>query len=238
MPTPPPYTPYTLFPLNAPAWSLFFEVVVNIAYGIFARRLSDALLILAIVGSGALLCLQAAVAGTTDSGATWSNIHGGFARVFFSFSLGVLMCRHRARIPAALGRVGPWPLLAVLFALFMVRTEVGTVWRQAFDLAFIFAIGPFFLAVGMRATPSRRAEGAFAFLGAISFPLYALHFPLIAPAEALALASGLPLPVMGALYLAASIGLAALAVPVDAAARRRLLGRLSRKARERPASAP
>ncbi len=229
-------TALTLFPLNAPAWSLFFEVVVNGAYGRCCRWLSRPALVVVVAASAAALLVQATAAGTIDSGATWSNIHGGFARVFFSFTLGVLIWTLRARIPAALGRFGAWPLLVILLALLLI--DGGSAVRRTYDLAFVLVVSPLLVAAGTQARATGRTRRGFAFLGAISFPLYVLHFPLIAPMLALAEAAGIALPVMGIAYLVLSVAVAMVAMPIDARIRRRILGRRAASVPATPASAP
>lgn len=220
--------PHHLFPLNPPAWSLFFEVLANLAYGVAHRWLSQPVLIAMVVLAGAALCVQAAVAGTADVGVRWQNLEGGAARVFFSFPLGVLLYRWRAFIPASLGAWGPWPLMAVLFLACM--PAVPAPWRAVYDLAFVFALAPALVAAGTQSPPPAGARSFFVALGAISFPLYALHTPLrgwmLAAAESLGLAG----PAAGLAYIVAVVGIAWLAAPLDAAVRRRLLGRTRKPA--------
>jgi peptidoglycan/LPS O-acetylase OafA/YrhL len=101
-----------LFPLNPPAWSLFFEVVVNGLYARHVARLGrDALLIIAALSAVAAL-------------ATHSTMINGMGRATSGFAVGVLIFRH---MPAAtdseghrfagwLGRIS-YPLYATHWAL-------------------------------------------------------------------------------------------------------------------------
>ena len=73
-------TPWTsrVFPLNGPAWSIFFELVANAAHGLVLHRISTrGLAILALI---ALLFLgsYAEEAGTTGLGAVPATMIGGF----------------------------------------------------------------------------------------------------------------------------------------------------------------
>ena len=228
LPWPFPYQPPHLFPLNPPAWSLFFEVLASFAYGLTHRWLSQRVLIATVACAGAALCVKAALTGTIDGGARWYAFETGLARVFFSFPLGVLLYRWRGSIPASLGTGGPWPLLAVLFLLCL--PTVLAPWRAVYDLAFVAALAPLLVAAGTQAAPSAAARPVFLALGAISFPLYVLHEPLRPGLLAAANGLGLEGRAAGLAYLVAIIGIAWAVVPLDAAVRRWLLGRSRRRA--------
>lgn len=231
LPWPFSYQPPHLFPLNPPAWSLFFEVLANFTYGVTHRWLSQRVLIATVACAGAALCVKAAITGTIDGGVRWYTFETGLARVFFSFPLGVLLYRWRAFIPARLGAWGPWPLLAVLFLLCL--PAVPAPWRAFYDLAFVFAVNPLLVAAGTQASPSAAARPFFLALGAISFPLYVLHEPLRGWLLAAAERMGFEGPAAGLAYLVAIIGIAWLAAPLDTAIRRRLLGRTRKAADQR-----
>ena len=228
LPWPFPYQPPHLFPLNPPAWSLFFEVLASFAYGLTHRWLSQRVLIATVACAGAALCVKAAVTGTIDGGVRWYSFEAGLARVFFSFPLGVLLYRWRGSIPASLGTGGPWPLLAVLFLLCL--PTVPAPWRAVYDLAFVAALAPLLVAAGTQAAPSAAARPFFLALGAISFPLYVLHEPLRPGLLAVANGLGLEGRAAGLAYLVAIIGIAWGVAPLDAAVRRWLLGRSRRRA--------
>lgn len=227
LPWPFPYQPPHLFPLNPPAWSLFFEVLASFAYGLTHRWLSQRVLIATVACAGAALCVKAAVTGTIDGGVRWTTFETGLARVFFSFPLGVLLYRRRAFIPPGLGAWGPWPLLAVLFLACL--PTVPAPWRAFYDLAFVGAVAPMLVAAGTQASPSAAARPFFLTLGAISFPLYVLHEPLRGWLLAAAYRLGLEGPAVGLAYLVAILGIAWAAAPLDAAVRRWLLGRSHRR---------
>jgi peptidoglycan/LPS O-acetylase OafA/YrhL len=46
---------FPLFPINSPVWSLFFELVANVGFGIFCRALTDITLRLVVALSAVLL---------------------------------------------------------------------------------------------------------------------------------------------------------------------------------------
>ncbi len=228
LPTPFVHYPPHLFPLNPPAWSLFFEVLANLAYGLTHRWLTQRVLIAVVAAAGAALCVKAAVTGTIDGGVRWYSFEAGLARIFFSFPLGVLLYRWQAFIPARLGALGPWPLLAVLFLICM--PTVPAPWRAVYDLVFVAVAAPLLVAAGTQASPSAAARPFFLALGAISYPLYVLHEPLRNWLVGAAGTMGVEGTAAGLAYLVAILAIAWAVAPLDAAFRRRLLGRRSRPA--------
>ncbi|UIJ44718.1 acyltransferase [Sphingomonas cannabina] len=158
------------FPLDGPAWSLSFEIVANLLFAIFHRHLSDRLLMLVAAISGAVVIAGVLTLGTINFGWSWRTIDLGFARVMFSFPLGVLLYRHRHLVPASLGRIPPWLLLAGLGAVLLLPE------RAPIDVLFVLVGSPLLVAAGFRSATTGD-EAAFQILGDISYPVYALHGP-------------------------------------------------------------
>lgn len=162
---------YLIMPINFPAWSLFFEVFVNIVYAFSWRWLSRPVLAVVVVMAGLWLIWSAHALGTTDMGATWPTIGGGFARVCFSFPLGILLYRctthgHRTTVLAWLV-----PLVALLLLVIKTQTSVVS------DLAFVLVLSPTIVLLGvcLEVKSTRLA----AFLGTVSYAVYVLHLPVI-----------------------------------------------------------
>jgi peptidoglycan/LPS O-acetylase OafA/YrhL len=106
--------------------------------------------------------------------ATW---WGGLARVLFSYPLGVLMYRIRRA-----GRLPRVPLPFAATATILVTGVVLVSWHTLHHMADLLAVTllmPLVLLAGISAPPSRRLRRVEHGLGALSFPIYALHYPLI-----------------------------------------------------------
>lgn len=150
-----------LWPLNRPAWSIYFEVCANAAHAaVFARVQSRWLLVLVVVCAAILAAHPDLKVGQEETFAL------GFPRVFMSYTLGILLWRHNGdngRLPAWFGYVG-LPASLLLFSLLSGRA----------DLAFAIIVSPLVLLAGLSGT-SRIGIG----LGALSFPLYATHWPVL-----------------------------------------------------------
>lgn len=168
---------YDLFPVNVPSWSLFFELLVNALYALVLPVLSIAVLVGAILISGLTLAWLAPAEGLGHVGVNATSFAGGCARTIFSFAIGLLIHRVQPRAPRL-----PMPVLLVATALAMANPWGGA----AYDWFFIVVLSPALVVLGAGTEPSRLLAGVAAFLGVISFPIYALHRPVLALAEAIA----------------------------------------------------
>ena len=163
-----------LFPLNLPSWSLHHELVVNLLFAVFHRRLTMAVLL--VVASVSCIGVISGVSfwGSSAFGPMSDHYAVALARAAFSFSVGVMIYRTQ-----------PWrsvlPPKAAMFligALFLVPAPPWL--RPWFDLTTILVVFPLLLpslaAYEPRTSFMTRAS---TFLGDMSYGLYALHYPLI-----------------------------------------------------------
>jgi peptidoglycan/LPS O-acetylase OafA/YrhL len=163
------------FPFNSPSWSLSVEMIGNLVYGVAARTLSDdTLKILSLVGAGGL-CLIVYRAHSLDCGVDADNAFGGFVRFAFSFPLGVLLYRqHRDGRLQRIAIAWPFVLLtaAAVFAGIMPFGGAG-------DLVATLFVFPLLLVAALSQEPKAQTAATFAWAGALSYPLYIIHHPIL-----------------------------------------------------------
>lgn len=177
-----------LFPLNTPAWSIFFELFANLAHCAVLHRLRTRVLLCGAAVLFGVLALVGSHFGNLDLGARPSTFLVGFVRVGFSYALGVALWRwHADRPPLAI----PLPLGLALMAALFYAADAFHLGGAAFDLAFLAVACPLLLWSGLSAGPRLAPVTTTACLvaGALSFPLYAVHYPVLLAAEA----AGLPM---------------------------------------------
>lgn len=165
---------HNLYPLNVPAWSLFFELMVNLLYALAVRWLTNRALTTIAAISGAGLAFTVLIHGEADFGVWLKDLPSGVLRTIFSFTVGVLIYRVRptwGRPPAAL-------LLAALAGLLFAPVPTG-LGRAAFDLGFIFLASPLLVAMGAAAKPGPALARVCDYVGGISFAIYALQYPVL-----------------------------------------------------------
>ncbi len=175
-----------MFPLNGPSWSLFFEYIGNVLYALFIHRLGNRALMLLVVLSGAGLAwfMLTDVVGYGMIGVGWTldgmNFLGGLLRMLFPFSLGMLLSRKFVPVKV---RGAFWICSAVLVVLFCVPyVEGGTVviYNGLYEFFCIFIVFPLLVWLAASGeTTDRRSTQICKFSGDISYPLYAVHYPVM-----------------------------------------------------------
>ena len=174
-----------MFPLNGPAWSLFFEYIGNILYALIIRRLSTKMLAILTVISG---CLHAwffvgNISGYDMVGVGWTinevNFWGGFVRMLFPFTMGMLLARtfKPRKIKGAF-----WICSIMLIALFSVPyiPSAGNIsMNSLYEVVCIATIFPFIVWVGACGISSGKTAKINRQLGDISYPLYIVHYPIM-----------------------------------------------------------
>jgi peptidoglycan/LPS O-acetylase OafA/YrhL len=153
------------FSFDPPLWSLFFEIAANLAYVIFARRLSNIVLVVIV-----LLGLAGVVVGGSLGGNVKATILLGFPRVACGFFGGVLLCRfwRAGKLPKINGNF--FALAAIIFAIFLMPKLIG-------GWAFLPIYGAFVAVIVCAAgAKSSLTDKYCALLGEVSYPLYVLHW--------------------------------------------------------------
>ena len=157
-----------MYPLNQPAWSLFFEVIANMVYVLMFPRLTKKLLVCIVTVS--FLALVYNTLYPVDDG----RVFNGLARVGFSFFLGVLLCR--SKLPA-LPRKLPAGAVVALCAMLLLLHPQGGEYLVLYPA--LVALGfPAVVYLALQVQPSRRWQPLYQQLGDTSYALYLLHTPL------------------------------------------------------------
>jgi len=172
------------FPLNGPHWSLFLEYVGSLLYGLILHHLSTKWLgalvscsILSIVGYAFLV---------EDGGIAygWSsepmNLFGGMLRMLYAYPMGLLMARmFRERQPKPMR--GHMFLLCSLALIVLLGLPYlgGKNTETIYQLVCVLLLFPIIIWYGARGMVSGWRQKTVSFVGRLSYPLYAVHYPFV-----------------------------------------------------------
>ena len=174
-----------MFPLNGPSWSLFFEYIGNILYVWFIRKFSTKALALLVFVAGLGLATFAVFGPLGDIcvgySLTGTEFTGGFLRLLFSFSAGLLL----SRIFKPVGNVkGAFWICSLSIAVLLSLPRIGGaghLWANGlYDTMCCVAFFPLLVCLGASGKIADKYTNRICrFLGDISYPLYMVHYPFI-----------------------------------------------------------
>jgi peptidoglycan/LPS O-acetylase OafA/YrhL len=158
------------FGLNAPAWTLFWEYIVNILYALLLHKLKRGVILILTILAAASLIYVAKSAGNISGGWSKDNFWHGAARVGFSFLAGMCVFRYQLFIKNNFG----FALLAILlgFAFFVPFIDQYNWLTEPALVIFYF---PLIIALGAGSN-NKKSSSIAKFSGEISYPLYITHY--------------------------------------------------------------
>ncbi|WJH39676.1 acyltransferase [Aliirhizobium terrae] len=174
-----------IFPVNGPAWSLFFEIVINIGFLLTSRWSIRRHIALAATCLFVLSYLTFSPYGAT--GWATHNFGVGFIRVIAGFHAGIVIAhlyRHE-RVESALNMLrarSKSMAMLLLLGLCFVSSGMLPYPRAVYLLAVIGS--PLVILIGAHLYVPSRWQPTCYWLGLVSYPLYCLHMPIIRAAKA------------------------------------------------------
>jgi peptidoglycan/LPS O-acetylase OafA/YrhL len=204
-----------LFPTDGPLWSIFFEFVIGFGFIYLLRWKNVALANFCALSFGALI-LYSIWNGhyvgnrTFDFDAGWGNNNfiGGFARVMFGFTCGMLIYRIAnslafPKLGERLKHLKIWNAAVVYTALILMLTFPFYI-KGVYSLFEIGFLAPLLVFQGSRtACTTVFMKKVSHYLGVLSFPVYCLHYPIMAALKVLATATNFSSPDSTAIMICA-----------------------------------
>ncbi|GHT64430.1 acyltransferase [Bacteroidia bacterium] len=172
-----------MYTLDAPCWSLFFEYIANILYGLFIRKFSTKVLaVFVFLAACATIHLIITTTGDVSGGWTFNVAHFriGFTRLIYPFFAGLLLFRIGKL--TKLNKAFLWCSLLLLAVFFCPRIgDHAHFWMNGiYESVVIIVVFPLVVYMGA----SGEVKGKYAskvckFLGDISYPVYIVNYPII-----------------------------------------------------------
>lgn len=185
------------YPLNGATWTLMLEYIANFLYAVVIRHLPKIALAILVAIFGCftvMLCMNIDPLGITEPHqyAAYTVIGGwgidpcqlwiGFIRLLYPFFCGLLISRCGRFITV---KGGFW-VCALIVAAIQIMPRVGGTdpshfWMNGvYEAVCILFIFPLVVAMGAGSkVTGKKSLAVCKFLGAVSFPLYITHYPLI-----------------------------------------------------------
>jgi peptidoglycan/LPS O-acetylase OafA/YrhL len=211
------------FFIDQPLWSLFFELIANIVFAVVLFRASTrTLAILVAAGFVASIAMVAEV-GSLNVANRPGELLWGLLCVFPPFILGMLLNRvpEINRLPSF-----PFWLASLVLVLSFVLNKI-TQWSGVYELAMVFGLYPVLILAARQNNPNGKWVRIAQWSAYVSYPLYAIHDPLLDWISRPLEATHLPGLIMLAVAVTSAVLFAyAVAKYVDEPVREWLSGRL------------
>ena len=175
-----------IFPLNPPAWSLYFEIIASILFIYICKWPISRLMSLcsmAFIGFiifGFFNALALGKIGFIESlGWAANNFSGGFPRTIFSFGLGILIFKNdeiRRRVKSLFSGTISLPILYVALALSL---SLPSTLQGIYSIFFLLILAPVMVVLAVENQDRGHWVRIFSnWIGWLSYPVYCLHFPV------------------------------------------------------------
>jgi peptidoglycan/LPS O-acetylase OafA/YrhL len=171
-----------VFPLNLPAWTVFYELVANTLHVFVLRHLSIRQICIGIAMLAPVMVWVGLSRGSFDVGALTGTFLLGLPRILFAYLIGIALGRWWRGMPPP--PVPPMIAIPAMPAILAGSWWLGIDQTWMFDFAFTVIACPLMIAGGMRLTRFHRAAGL---AGQLSFPLFAVQMPILEGIETLGL---------------------------------------------------
>lgn len=191
------------FPLNGPHWSMFFEYLGNVLYALALRKLRTRTLSLFVALNAGLYVFIVCLFGRCDFG--WgfiqydlagtsiqlSGFYFGLIRLLFPYSAGLLLSRLFQGDKFVVRQVDKHGslifllsaiALVILLGMPYLNTSTCTYYEPVYLIVCNLMVFPVIVWLGACAGTSienRVVRPLASFLGDISYPLYAIHYPAL-----------------------------------------------------------
>lgn len=160
-----------LFPFDGPAWSVFAEIWVNLAFFLWVQAGQRYLAPIVVLAAGCLVWLVLR-SGNIDAGWGGAQIPFGLLRAVSGFFIGVTIYRYREKFVNVLRHI---PVEIVIIAIFLYPILKG---GQSFsDLFVVLILIPICVGCAMKAHAWFLENRLMQWLGMISYSIYLWQSP-------------------------------------------------------------
>lgn len=172
--------PNGIYRFDGVQWSLLFELLANVAHASVIRRMTTRALSIAIILSLVALAMVARDNGSIAVGDRATTVFAGVPRVLFPYLIGVLLARKQAFSTAFAQIQGGYSCIVLLVLTLVIAGWIPIDWPGwLIELAIVALVFPILIVWGSTVALSDVASSLARNAGSLSYPLYAMHLPMI-----------------------------------------------------------
>lgn len=150
--------------------------MINVVFALWLVNWRSRSLVLLAILSGLAMVIVVSHEQSFNVGWNWPTLYAGSARVVFAFTVGMLLARSSTALSRTVSLMALVPIIALILAFCI---PVPQQYRTILDLAIGLLICPAILYYGIIFECPLQIRPLASFLGDISYPVYAIHFPLL-----------------------------------------------------------
>lgn len=170
-------SPVAIFPLNGPQWSIMWELIANFVHAAWLQPLSERSILLIASITGVMFVCATYYVGWAGFGATSDDWWMAAPRVAWAYVLGIWFARVWQRTKPA--RTVHWFVPLVAPALILAGLPYLPVDQAAGDSVFLILVLPLLFWLALNAELPEAVKAPLTTIGALSFPLYSVHIPIM-----------------------------------------------------------
>jgi peptidoglycan/LPS O-acetylase OafA/YrhL len=177
----------SLYPLNGPAWTLFYELGVNCAYGLMRPFMTFRRLAVVMTILGLVIIARTWVHDDVTVGILWQEMPGGFLHAFYSFGAGLMLLKAHAWLRQHIvPRASNLLCFAILgLAALMLAAPTFSTFDPLYEAIAILFLAPMIVLGASLIEPQALLKSLCTALGRSSYGVYVLHAPVSALIAAL-----------------------------------------------------
>jgi peptidoglycan/LPS O-acetylase OafA/YrhL len=164
---------FTVFPINSPAWSLFFELFVSVVFYFYMTHFAHLSFRIFTALTFSMVAITASVMWHFDqANPGWGIPYFlvAFPRALAEFFLGMWLYYFHKRVKEQSYLIAGLAGTAAIVVMYVNNLSL--------TLIACFTLAPLLILLLAKLEMSKRAESVCYFLGSISYPLYITHVPI------------------------------------------------------------
>jgi peptidoglycan/LPS O-acetylase OafA/YrhL len=163
---------------NPPTWSMSAEMLASLFFVLWLYRTPVKALVSLLILTSIGLLASGIHFGKIDHGWEWDLQWMGHLRMLFSFTLGLLLYRTQKYWADRLLALGAWQWFPFVLMCVVFMLPVHGSLSGLYEWVCVIVVFPIIIGMVIASRPMATGKAVMLRLGELSFPIYALHYPV------------------------------------------------------------